>query len=214
MVTAPTAYAALVFRAQTQPKETVLVHAAAGGVGLAAVQVAKSLGATVVATAGSRRKLEVAKLFGADHCVDYTKAKWEDEVKALTPNQKGVDVVFDPVGVVDKSLKCIAWGGRVVIIGFTGGNIEKIAMNRVLLKNISLIGLHWGTYAREDPETVEEVWKALFNLMSKREFSGTVFSDREFVGLESVSEALQVLGSRESWGKVVVKIPQDTSSKL
>ena len=153
MVTAPTAYAALVSRASTQPNETVLVHAAAGGVGLAAVQIAKAIGATVIATAGSQRKLEVAKLFGADHCVDYTKAKWEETVKALTPGKKGVNVVFDPVGVVDKSLNCIAWGGRLVVIGFTGGNIEKIAMNRVLLKNISLIGLHWGTYPREDPET-------------------------------------------------------------
>ena len=155
MVTAPTAYGALVNRASTQRGETVLVHAAAGGVGLAAVQVAKAIGATVIATAGSQRKLEVAKLFGADHCVDYTKPKWEETVKALSPGKKGVDVVFDPVGVVDKSLKCIAWGGRLVVIGFTGGNIEKIAMNRVLLKNISLIGLHWGTYPREDPETGE-----------------------------------------------------------
>lgn len=214
MVTAPTGYAAIVTRAQVQAHETVLVHAAAGGVGLAAVQVAKAVGATVIATASTERKLEVAKAFGADHCVDYTKPKWEETVKALTPKRKGVDVVFDPVGVVDKSLKCIAWGGRVVIIGFTSGNIEKIAMNRVLLKNISLVGLHWGTYTTEAPEAVEGVWKALFQLMSQNKFRGTTFTDREFVGLESVPEALAMLETRMTWGKVVVQVPQPSESKL
>ena len=214
MVTAPTGYAAIVTRAQTQAYETVLVHAAAGGVGLAAIQVAKAIGATVIATASTQRKLEVAKAFGADHCVDYTKPKWEERVKALTPKEKGVDVVFDPVGMVDRSLKCIAWGGRLVVIGFTGGSIEKIAMNRVLLKNISLTGLHWGTYSAQAPETVETVWKALFQLMSQNKFRGTSFTDREFVGLESVPEALALLGSRSTWGKVVVKVPQPSESKL
>lgn len=214
MVTAPTAYAALVTRANTRPNETVLVHAAAGGVGLSAVQVAKALGATVIATAGSKRKLEVAKAYGADHCIDYNDPKWYEQVKALTPKQKGVDVVFDPVGMIDNSLRCIAWNGRLVIIGFTAGKIEKIAMNRILLKNVSLIGLHWGMYAREEPEMVDEVWKALFNLMAAGKFKGTVFTDKEFIGLETIGEALQMLGNRKTWGKVVVKVPQDKVSKL
>ena len=182
--------------------------------GLAAVQVAKALGATVIATASTQRKLDVAKSFGADHCIDYTVPKWEEKVKALTPGQKGVDVVIDMVGLIDKSLKAIAWGGRLVIIGFTSGSIEKIAMNRVLLKNISLIGLHWGTYPKEGPEATEEVWKALFDLISQGKYKGTVFSDEELVGLENVSKALQMLGGRKTWGKVVVRVPQDSSSKL
>ncbi|KAL9117964.1 MAG: hypothetical protein Q9187_005490, partial [Circinaria calcarea] len=214
MVTAPTSYAALVTRAGVKRGDWVLVHAAAGGVGLAAVQVAKAFGATVVATAGSARKLEVAKNYGADFGIDYNQKGWEEEVKKLTPRGKGVDIVFDPVGMVEKSLKCTAWNGRVLIIGFAAGNIEKVAMNRVLLKNVSLVGLHWGVYAKEEPKTVETVWRGLFGLMDEGKFRGTVYSDKEFVGLESVGEALGMLGRRETWGKVVVKVPQDGESKL
>lgn len=214
MVTAPTSYAALVIRAGVKRGDWVLVHAAAGGVGLAAVQVAKAFGATVVATAGSARKLEVAKNYGADFGIDYNQKGWEEEVKKLTPRGKGVDIVFDPVGMVEKSLKCTAWNGRVLIIGFAAGNIEKVAMNRVLLKNVSLVGLHLGVYAKEEPETVETVWRGLFGLMDEGKFRGTVYTDKEFVGLESVGEALGMLGRRETWGKVVVKVPQDGESKL
>ena len=214
MVTAPTSYAALVTRAGVKRRDWVLVHAAAGGVGLAAVQVAKAFGATVIATAGSARKLEVAKSYGADFGIDYNQKGWEEEVKKLTPRGKGVDIVFDPVGMVEKSLKCTVWNGRVLIIGFAAGNIEKVAMNRVLLKNVSLVGLHWGMYAKEEPETVETVWRGLFGLMDEGKFRGTVYTDKEFAGLESVGEALGMLGRRETWGKVLVKVPQDGESKL
>ena len=144
MVTAPTAYAALVTRAHIKRGDCVLVHAAAGGVGLAAVQVAKAFGATVVATAGSQRKLSVVRDYGADYAVDYGSEGWQEVVKKCTPGGKGVDIVFDPVGLVGQSLKCTRWNGRIVIVGFAGGEIEKIPMNRVLLKNISLVGLHVG----------------------------------------------------------------------
>ncbi|KAL7620186.1 hypothetical protein AAE478_009179 [Parahypoxylon ruwenzoriense] len=213
-VTAPTSYGALKLRAALQPGEWVLVHAAAGGVGLAAVQVAKALGATVVATAGSQRKLEVARAFGADHVVDYRDPGWPDKVKKLTPGGKGVDVVYDPVGVVDKSTKCIAWNGRILVVGFAAGSIEKVAMNKVLLKNISIVGIHWGAYARFERDTIPVVWKGIGELIAQGKFRGTVFTDREFVGLESVPDALLALGSRETWGKVVVKIPQEGESKL
>lgn len=214
MVTAPTSYGALVTRAGVKNGDYVLVHAAAGGVGLAAVQIAKAFGATVIATAGSARKLEVAKAFGADFVIDYNKKGWEDEVKKLTPKGRGVDIVYDPVGMVNTSLKCTAWNGRILVIGFAAGNIEKVAMNRVLLKNVSLVGLHWGMYAKEQPEVVEEVWKGLFQLMGEGKFRGTVYSDRNFSGLESVGEALGMLGRRETWGKVVVSVPQEGQSKL
>ena len=214
MVTAPTSYGALVVRAGVKKGDYVLVHAAAGGVGLAAVQIAKAYGATVIATAGSARKLEVAKAFGADHAVDYNKKGWEEEVKKLTPRGRGVDIVYDPVGMVNTSLKCTAWNGRILVIGFAAGEIEKVAMNRVLLKNVSLVGLHWGMYTREEPETIEEVWRGLFRLMDEGKFKGTVYSDQIFSGLESVGEALGMLGRRETWGKVVVSVPQDEKSKL
>ena len=214
MVTAPTAYGALVTRAGVKRGDFVLVHAAAGGVGLAAVQVAKAFGATVIATAGSARKLEVAKDYGADYGIDYNKSGWEEEVKKLTRGGKGVDIVFDPVGMVNSSLKCTAWNGRIVVIGFAAGSIEKVAMNRVLLKNVSLVGLYWGKYTTEEPETVAVVWGGLFKLMDEGKFRGTVYTDKEFVGLESVGNALGMLGRRETWGKVVVKVPQEGESKM
>ncbi len=213
-MTAPTSYAALVTRAGIKKGDTVLVHAAAGGVGLAAVQIAKAFGATVIATAGSKRKLEVAKSYGANHGIDYNQKGWEDQVKALTPGKKGVDIVYDPVGMVNASLKCTAWNGRIIVVGFAAGSIEKVAMNRVLLKNVSLVGLHWGMYAKEEASTVEVVWDGLFKLMEEGKFRGTVFSDRKFSGLEKVGEALGMLGRRETWGKVVVSVPLEEESRL
>ncbi|KAI9769595.1 MAG: hypothetical protein M1835_006676, partial [Candelina submexicana] len=179
-VTAPTSYAALVTRAHVKKGDYVLVHAAAGGVGLAAVQIAKAFGAVVIATAGTKHKLDVAKSFGADHVIDYNKLSWPDEVKNLTPKGRGVDIVFDPVGMIAPSIKCIAWNGRLLVIGFAAGEIEKIAMNRVLLKNISIVGLHWGMYTTMEPETIEQVWEGLFELMESGDFKGTCFTDREF----------------------------------
>jgi NADPH2:quinone reductase len=213
-VTAPTSYGALVTRAGVKKGDYVLVHAAAGGVGLAAVQIAKAFGATVIATAGTQHKLDVAKSFGADHGINYTDPTWPDQVKKLTPKNRGVDIVFDPVGLIDKSTKCIRWNGRLLVIGFAAGAIEKVAMNKVLLKNISIVGLHWGAYSTNEPEMIGPVWDGLFKLMEEGKFRGTVFTDKEFVGLESVPEALESLGSRGTWGKVVVKVPQEGQSKL
>ncbi|KAI4169048.1 MAG: hypothetical protein LQ343_005981 [Gyalolechia ehrenbergii] len=214
MVTVPTSYAALVYRAGVRKGDYVLIHAAAGGVGLAAVQIAKAFGAVVIATAGSKRKFEVARDFGADYTIDYNKEGWAEEVKKLTPKGRGVDIVYDPVGMVNSSLKCMAWGGKIVIIGFTSGNIEKVAMNRVLLKNVSLMGMTWGSYSKEAPEMIERVWGELFQLVKEGKFKGTVYTDREFRGLESVREALAILERRETWGKVVVSVPQGAESKL
>ncbi|KAK0632062.1 hypothetical protein B0T14DRAFT_532610 [Immersiella caudata] len=201
-VTAPTSYGALVVRAGVKKGDYVLVHAAAGGVGLAAVQIAKAFGATVIATAGTERKLEVAKTFGADHVVDYRDEKWPDLVKKLTPKGRGVDIVYDPVGLVDKSTKCTAWNGRILIVGFAAGKIEKVAMNKVLLKNISLVGIHWGQYAVYEKETVVKVWEGIMKLVGKGKFKGTEFTDRKFVGLSTIPDALEALGSRGTWAHV------------
>jgi NADPH2:quinone reductase len=132
----------LITRGKLQRGETVLIHAAAGGLGVMAVQIAKAAGARVIATAGSQAKLDVAKSFGADVCLDYeSKCEWWKEVLKLT-NGSGVDVVYDPVGLVDKSLKCLKHKGRILVIGFAGteGNIERIATNRILLRQAQIIG--------------------------------------------------------------------------
>jgi NADPH:quinone reductase len=141
-ITAPTSYSALVLRAKLQAGEVCLVHAAAGGVSLTAVQIAKALGATVIATC-SFGKFGVAKRFGADYTVDYTRPQWIDEVKGICKKlgKGGVDVVFDSVGKVEESLRVIAWSGRILVIGFAGGKIEKVAMNRVSRTSGEGIGL-------------------------------------------------------------------------
>jgi NADPH2:quinone reductase len=208
-VTMPTSYAALTLRAQIQKGDWVLVHAAAGGVGLAAVQIAKAFGATVIATAGTKHKLDVAKRFGADYGVDYTDPKWPAVVAGLTPGKRGVDIVYDPVGLIEPSTKCTAWNGRLVVVGFAGGPIEKLATNRILLKNISVTGVHWGAYARNEPGRVAEVWRDLQGLMEKQVIKATNYSDKKYVGLESVPEALEALGARATWGKVVVSLEDE-----
>ncbi|KAL6701704.1 hypothetical protein J3F84DRAFT_355540 [Trichoderma pleuroticola] len=213
-VTAPTSYGALVVRAGIKAGDVVLVHAAAGGVGLAAVQVAKAFGATVIATASTPRKLEIAKSFGADHTVSYADADWPAKVKALTPKSRGVDIVYDPVGLVDKSTKCTAWNGRILVVGFAAGAIEKVAMNKVLLKNISLVGIHWGAYSIHERETIPKVWEGIMALVKEGKIRGTEYTDEEFVGLDRVKDALLALGGRGTWGKVVIKVPQEGSSRL
>ena len=214
-VTAPTSYCGLVTRAGVQAGDYVLVHAAAGGVGLAAVQIAKAKGAKVIGTAGTQHKLDIARSFGADFAVEYRSKDWPEQVRALTPDGRGVDIVYDPVGKVAESMKCTAWNGRLLVIGFAAGEIEKIATNRILLKNISVMGVHWGMYAKMEPRVVAEIWEGIFGLIKEGKYRGTCFTDEDFSGLESVPAALKALSARDSWGKVVVKIPQtETRSKI
>ncbi|KAM0343188.1 hypothetical protein ACHAPU_008781 [Fusarium lateritium] len=213
-VTAPTSYGALVVRAAVKKGDYVLVHAAAGGVGLAAVQVAKAFGATVIATASTQHKLDIAKSYGADHVISYNDASWPAQVKKLTPNSRGVDIVYDPVGLVDLSTKCTAWNGRILVIGFAAGKIEKVAMNKVLLKNISIVGLHWGAYSIHEKETIPKVWEGIMGLVKEGKLRGTEYTDEEFVGLERAGAALKALGGRGTWGKVVIKVPEEGQSKL
>lgn len=124
------------------PDEWVLVHAGAGGVGLCAIQLAKAMGARVIATAGTPEKLDVCKrLGGADFAINYRDKDWQAQVKKITEGH-GIDVVYDPVGLVLPSLKVIAWNGRIVVVGFAAGTIEKVPMNLVLLKNCAITGVH------------------------------------------------------------------------
>jgi len=198
----PTSYAALVYRAQLRAGENLLVHAAAGGVGLAAVQIGKALGARVIATAGGVDKLAVAKQAGADEAIDYREENWVERVKELTGG-RGADVIYDSVGgdIFDQSLKCIAWSGRLLVIGFAGGRISEVKVNRVLLKNIAIVGLHWGAYAFNEPERIPETFDALFKLYERGAVKPVIFKS---YALEEVPTALAALGARQTYGKVVV----------
>ncbi|KAJ2307324.1 hypothetical protein IWW55_001036 [Coemansia sp. RSA 2706] len=210
-ITYPTSYAALVLRAQMRAGEWVLVHAAAGGVGIAAVQIARALGARVIAAVGSQEKFDVCRAQGAEHCVNYREPGWPERVLELTGG-RGANVVFDPVGLVERSLKCTAWNGRVVVVGFAAGAIERIAANRILLKNVAVTGVHWGAYVRNEPERVPEVWRALFKLAEEKKITPVVY-EPVFYGLDKAKDALKAIASRATYGKVVVK-PAETPSKL
>ncbi|KAF8190338.1 hypothetical protein K438DRAFT_1831887 [Mycena galopus ATCC 62051] len=204
----PTSYEALVGRAKLQPGEWVLVTAAAGGVGICAVQIAKALGAKVIAAAGSQEKLDIAKKYGgADYTVDYTKEGWQKEVLKIT-NGKGADVIYDPVGKIVDCLKCIAWKGRALIVGFAAGNIEKVPMNLVLLKNISLVGIFWGGYTVQGPEHIPPIRDATFELLTSGRVSPPVVY-KETYSLDNLGAGLQALQTRKTWGKVIVKVKEE-----
>jgi len=198
----PTSYAALVLRANLQAGETLLVHAAAGGVGVAAVQIGKALGARVIATAGGADKLEVARRAGADEAIDYSRGDWVEAVKRLT-NGGGADVIYDPVGgdTFEGSLKCIAWNGRLLVIGFAGGVIPEVKANRILLKNISVVGLHWGAYAQHEPARIPEVFDGLAKLYEAGHARPVIFGT---YSLDEVPQALEALAGRATYGKVII----------
>jgi NADPH2:quinone reductase len=198
----PTSYAALVYRASLRAGETLLVHAAAGGVGLAAVQIGKALGARVIATAGGAEKLEVARRAGADTVIDYSRGDWVEAVKHAT-NGRGADVIYDPVGgeIFDGSLRCIAWNGRLLVIGFASGVIPEVKANRILLKNIAVVGLHWGAYAQHEPARIPEVFAGLGKLYEEGLIRPLIFGT---YGLDEVPQALEALGGRATYGKVII----------
>jgi NADPH2:quinone reductase len=198
----PTSYAGLVNRAALRPGETLLVHAAAGGVGIAAVQIGKALGARVIATAGGPDKLAIAGQAGADVLIDYRQSDWVDAVKQATGG-RGADVIYDSVGgdTTDLSLKCIAWNGRLLVIGFASGRIPEVKLNRVLLKNIAVVGLHWGAHAVHEPARVGETFRALFQLFAADKIRPVIFARHPLAELPA---ALDALGSRKSYGKIVV----------
>lgn len=157
-----TAYVALVRRGRLQAGETLLVHAASGGVGMAAVDVGKLLGATVIATGGSDDKLAKVKAYGADHVIN-TASGFRQQVKDLTSG-RGADVIYDPVGgdVFDESVRCIAFDGRLLVIGFTSGRIASVPSNMPLIKGFSVVGVRAGEYGRQFPErgreNVAQIW--------------------------------------------------------
>jgi NADPH2:quinone reductase len=196
-----TAYHALVDRGQVQAGEMLLVHGAGGGVGLAAVEIGKLLGATVIAAASSQEKLEVARARGADHGVLYSREPFRDAVKRITQG-RGVDIVFDPVGgeVFENSVRCIAWGARLLVIGFTGG-IGLARTNLILMKGASVLGVRAGEAVRKDPA----LGKARMAALSAWAEAGKVrphVSHR--VPLEDYASAMRLLIERKAIGRVAL----------
>ena len=148
-----------------QPGETLLVHAGAGGVGSAAIQLGLAAGARVIATAGGPEKVEVCRKLGAELAIDYREHDFVDAVKEATDG-RGADVIYDPVGgdTYDRSTKCIAFEGRILIIGFTGGRFAEARTNHVLIKNYSVVGVHWGLYNLMNPALVRSTHDELMRL--------------------------------------------------
>jgi NADPH2:quinone reductase len=198
----PTSYAALIFRANLQAGETLLVHAAAGGVGSAALQIGKALGARVIATVGGAEKAEIARDLGADEVIDYRVDDFVARVNEITDGS-GADVIYDPVGgdVFDRSLKCIAWNGRLLVVGFASGRIPELKTNRILLKNIAVTGIHWGAYLDNEPERVPETFEGLFALYREGRIKPLIFNT---YALEDLPSALGELASRKTHGKLII----------
>jgi NADPH2:quinone reductase len=198
----PTAYAALRLRADVKPGETVLVHAGAGGTGIAAIQIAKSFGCRVIATAGSERKLRICTEQGADAAFDYSTTGWLEAVKREA-GKRGVDVVIDPVGgsITEESVRCLAWNGRLVVVGFAGGAIASIATNRLLLRNASVAGVYWGAYAKNDPDRLQSVFDAVFGMWRKGTTKPVVSA---VLTIQDAPTAIKMISARQTHGKVVL----------
>jgi len=198
-----TSYYALTHRTRLTPGEWLLVHAGASGVGMSAIQIGKALGARVIATAGSEPKRAFALARGADHALDYSDSSWVDRVKEITG--RGADVIYDPVGgdIFELSTKCIAPEGRLLVIGFASGRIPSIAANRVLLKNMSLVGVLWGGYVQSHPQYASQIHPALMEMYAGGKIRPSVAAGYPF---ENLPRALRDLADRKVMGKAVLKI--------
>jgi len=197
-----TAYVALVRRANLQPGETLLVHGASGGVGLAAVDAGKLLGATVIATSASDTKLDKVLEHGADYVINVAQG-FRDKVKTLTGG-RGADVIFDPVGgdVFDESVRCIGFDGRLLVIGFTSGRIPSINANMPLIKGFSVVGVRAGEYGRQFPERGRENLDAIWNWAAEGKVHPRVHAE---IPLADWREAYRLLTDREVVGKVIIR---------
>lgn len=196
-----TSYYALRHRAQLQRGEWLLVHAGASGVGMSAIQIGKAMGARVIATAGNAEKLEFCRELGADHAVGYSNEGWVEKVKEITGG--GANVIYDPVGgdIFHLSTKCIAPEGRLLVIGFAAGRVPTVAANRILLKNISIVGVFWGRRADEQRGYLAETQAALFEMYNDGELRPVVF--REYA-LADARQALDDIAKRRVTGKAVL----------
>jgi len=201
-ITYQTAHFGLHRRAALRPGEVLLVHAGASGTGSAAIQVGKAAGATVIATAGGPEKVEVCRRLGADVAIDYTAGDLVDAVREATAG-RGADVIWDPVGgdVLDASRRCIAFEGRLVVVGFASGRIPEVPPNHVLVKNYSVVGLHWGLYRRKKPELIGQCHAELLKLYADGAVRPLVGQERP---LTEAPEAYRDLAARRAVGKIVL----------
>lgn len=201
-ITYGTAHFGLHRRAGLREGETVLVHAGAGGVGSAAIQLARSAGARVIATAGGEEKVRLCEELGAEIAIDYREEEVIASVKEATAG-RGADVIFDPVGgdVFDASRRCVAFEGRIVVVGFASGRIAEAPTNHALVKNYSVVGLHWGLYRKFIPELVARTNDELVRLYTAGEIAPLIYHTAPF---EEVPRELELLGARKTWGKIVV----------
>jgi len=197
-----TAYFSLKLRGRLAQGESVLVHGAAGGVGTATLQIAKGLGARTFAVVSSDEKEQIAREAGADEVVR-SDGSWKDEVKELSGG--GVDVIIDPVGGdrFTDSLRSLREGGRIVVVGFTGGSIPEVKVNRLLLNNVEVVGAGWGAYVMGKPQVNRDIGAALEPLIEQG-FVKPIIGAR--FGLEQASEALAVIDERRATGKVVLDV--------
>ncbi len=198
-----TSYHALKQRANIQPGETLLVLGASGGVGLAAVELGKAMGAKVIAAASSDDKLQVAKEAGADDLINYSDEDLKEALKSRYP--QGIDVIYDPVGdrFTEPALRNMAWNGRFLIVGFAAGEIPKIPANLTLLKGCSVVGVFWGAFTAKEPKEHIQNVKELMQLFAEGKINPRV---SEVFPFEQYEDALAALSSRRAKGKVVLKV--------
>ena len=196
-----TAYVALVCRGNIESGESLLVHGAAGGVGLAAVDLGMHYGANVIATSASSSKREFLSSYGAHHVLP--DSGFKDKVKELTP-YNGADIIYDPVGgdVFDESIRCIAWNGRLLVIGFTSGRIPNIGVNMPLIKGFSVVGVRGGEYGRRDPKMGQKNLAAIDKLASEGKLNPHI---HKTYSLDNTVDALKELRNRTVIGKVCIK---------
>jgi NADPH:quinone reductase len=199
-----TSHLGLTHRAGLAAGETLLVHGAAGGVGITAVEIGKRLGATVIATAGGRDKLNVPAEYGADHLIDYRTEDIRARVLEMT-NGRGVDVVYDPVGgaAFDASLRCTVAGGRILVVGFASGTVPQIPANILLVKNLTVIGYAWGPYHTLAPAAMAASFSQLLDWLAAGRVRPHVSAT---FPLDRAVEALTRLKDRKSTGKVVLTV--------
>jgi len=199
-----TSYYALVQRGQLQSGEVLLVHGASGGVGTAALDIGRQLGARSIATGGSDEKLQqVAQHYGVEHVINYrTQPRWLDRVKELTLAQ-GADVIFDAVGgeLLEDSLRCVAWNGRVLVIGSAGGEIPRVPANLVLVRNSALVGVYWGAWVSREREANRQNFATLFEWYEAGKLKPIV---SHTVPLARAKDALNALAQRQIVGKCVI----------
>tara|TARA_B110000483_G_scaffold241591_1_gene325018 strand:- start:4414 stop:5394 length:981 start_codon:yes stop_codon:yes gene_type:complete len=202
VLTYGTSYHALKDRAKLLPGETLLVLGASGGVGIAAIQLGKAMGATVIAAASNAEKLSVCKDNGADHLINYAESDLRQSVKEITQG-RGVDVVYDPVGgsFSEKALRDMSWGGRFLVVGFAAGEIPKVPLNLPLLKGCSVVGVFWGEFTKREPALNKKNNQELMALFDQGRISPHI---HKVYPLERASEALNELLQKRVMGKVVL----------